>query len=144
MATPTVEEVRDSRLDVIVHPEDDDEWIIKHRDDIITCDKSGAELLAREILSKLPNPEPLFRVASVVRLTMDDPVNGDEKGDIRVVAGACEDGISHTVFSEEMGDFVDVTCEVLERFEADTPMTKQNIREWGVTKSNWSEEEYGI
>lgn len=144
MGTPTIENVRDSRLDVIVHPEDDDEWIIKHRDDIITCDKAGAKLLAREIMVKLPNPEPLFTVASVVQLTIDDPVNNDDKGDIRIVAGPCENGISHTVLSDEKEGFVDVTCEVLERFEADSPMTEQNIREWGVTKANWSEREYDI
>lgn len=78
-----------------------------------------------------------YRWASVVRLTMDDPVNDHmEEGTETIVAGRCEDGISHTVFDPEArGDFVRIECEVLQQYHAESRMTRDDIVTWAVEKA---------
>jgi len=135
-----VEKIKNSRLDIIVHPENDEDVIIKEGDDIITTDRSGARRLSKEIREKLVEGQPLFRHASVVRLTMDDPTNENRtKGTILIKAGPCKDGVGYSTYCEEDEKYVDVSCEVLKRFKSDTVMTKRDIKSWAKAKANTSD-----
>ena len=74
-----------------------------------------------------------YRHVSVIRLTMDDPVNEDlNEGDVLLRAGRCEDGVSHTVLSEQTKSFLDVECEVLGRLETESKMTEREIEQWAA------------
>ena len=76
-----------------------------------------------------------YRHASVVRLTMDDPRNGHEEGSVFIEPGTCDDGVAYTVVSEEKKGFLDIECEVLETFEADTRMSRPDIKSWGAQQA---------
>jgi len=76
-----------------------------------------------------------FRHASVVRLTMDDPRNGHEEGTVFIEPGTCDDGVAYTVIDEENEGFLDIECEVLETFEADSPMSRSDIKDWGAQQA---------
>ena len=93
-----------------------------------------------EMKREMMNAEGKYRSASMVRLSMDDPVNDRlEKGTVMLIEGPCEDGISHTVMDRDQGDFVDIECELLETFEADSWMTKEEIKDWGVEQAKKTE-----
>lgn len=82
--------------------------------------------------------EPTYQIASIVELTEDDPTNDKyEQGDVLIRAGnKSTDGVSHTVYNEDVGDFVDVECKVLGLLRADTEMTSRDLRRWATTIAN--------
>jgi hypothetical protein len=83
-----------------------------------------------------------YRYAATVKQTMDDPVNDVEAGTITIVAGRCDDGVIRTVLDDETKDFLDIKGEVIERFHADTRMSKRDIKSWAATQANESEVDY--
>ena len=85
---------------------------------------------------EIRNSEGQYRWASIIRLTMDDPVNEKlDEGTEMTVSGRCEDGVSHTVFDRETGDFIDIQCEVVKRYQADSWMSKTDIQTWAARKA---------
>jgi len=83
-----------------------------------------------------------YRYAATVKQTMDDPANEIEAGTISVVAGRCDDGVIRTVLDDEAQDFLDIEGEVIERFHADTRMSKSDIKSWGARQANESDVDY--
>jgi len=83
-----------------------------------------------------------YRYACTVKQEMYDPANDIEAGRIEIIAGKCEDGVMRTVVDEENEDFLDITGEVIERFHADTRMSKRDIKSWAAGKANESEVDY--
>lgn len=100
---------------------------------------AGSGRMERE----MRNTEGQYKWASIIRLTMDDPVNDNlDEGTEMIAAGRCEDGVSHTVFDRETGDFIDISCEVVKRYQADSWMSKRDIQTWASQKARdeiWAE-----
>jgi len=70
-----------------------------------------------------------YRYATVVQLTMDDPRNGHEEGDILLVAGNHPESYSYTVYGEN--DFVDVECDSLQVVgPSPSHMNKAEVQAW--------------
>jgi len=83
-----------------------------------------------------------YRYACTVKQKMYDPANDTEAGRVEIIAGKCEDGVMRTVIDDENEDFLDITGEVIERFHAETRMSKRDIKSWAVEKANASEVDY--
>ena len=83
-----------------------------------------------------------YRYACTVKQDMDDPVNDVDAGRIEIVAGKCEDGVLRTVVDEGTEGFLDITGEVIERFHADTAMSKRDIKSWAAEQANGSDVDY--
>ena len=83
-----------------------------------------------------------YRYACTAKQEVYDPANDIEAGRIEIIAGKCEDGVMRTVIDDENEDFLDITGEVIERFEADTRMTMSDIKTWAAEKANASEVGY--
>lgn len=81
-----------------------------------------------------------YLYASVVKTTVDDPTNDREAGTVLIEAGKCDDGVAYTVFTDE--GFLEIECDVLEVFEADSPMSRENITQWAAQQAEESDVDY--
>jgi len=75
--------------------------------------------------------EAAYQYATIARLTQDVPKSNLVAGDIVLVHGnRAESQTAYTVYDEDVGDFVGVSCAVLAVLRADSPMSKQDITSW--------------